>query len=137
MDPTCSPAETWGGMRRTSRPVFDKSANLESSAPELGRILQETLTLNSSLAEPLLTPDLLFELNKTLNANPFNPVDAGPADSRLDREASDLWNTCTSMSVSCGNNPEHLRVLAKVKALAYALLNSSQASDLLGLCLPC
>ncbi|KAJ5123881.1 Meiosis specific protein SPO22 [Penicillium bovifimosum] len=110
-------------------PVRSPAASLE----ELGLLLQRVLNTDSSPTAPILTPDALLELNNSLNTNPFNPVDTGLAASRLDRQATNLWNRCTVMTASHGSNPENLRMLAKVRAFAFALLNSSQAPDLLGL----
>ncbi|KAJ5554788.1 Meiosis specific protein SPO22 [Penicillium sp. DV-2018c] len=109
-------------------PTRTPAATLEA----LCLLFQRALNRCSLMGDPILTSEALLELNNSLNANPFNPVDTGLEASRLDRQATNLWNTCTVMSVTRASNPEHLRILAKVRAFAFALLNSSQDPDLMG-----
>ncbi|KAJ5463934.1 Meiosis specific protein SPO22 [Penicillium sp. IBT 31633x] len=99
---------------------------------ELAYLLQTTLSTPRALTQPLLTSDIILLLDAELNRNPFNYVNNGAGISRLDMVGTLLWNTCTELSLSRTGNPNDLRTLAKVRALAFAVLNRAVPSDLLG-----
>lgn len=82
--------------------------------------------------QPLLSPTVEVSINYELNRNPFDSVNNGNEITHLDVIGTLLWNTCTELSVSYAGNPSDLSSLARVRAIAFAVLNHAVPANLLG-----
>ncbi|KAJ9491475.1 hypothetical protein VN97_g1778 [Penicillium thymicola] len=88
-------------------------------------------TVNASTS-PLLAPNVIFRLDSDLNSNPFGIVVNMLNREQLDDIGTSLWNDCTDLMITRGDNPEDVLVLGKVRAIAFAVLNAAVTPDLLG-----
>ncbi|KAJ5780157.1 Meiosis specific protein SPO22 [Penicillium paradoxum] len=95
-------------------------------------LLQTTISAPYASTGPLLSPDIILALDNNLNRNPFNSRNTPQGNSRLDNLGTLLWNTCTQVSLSRADNPDDSQTLAKVRAVAFAVLNKAVPADLLG-----
>jgi hypothetical protein len=85
------------------------------------------------LGRPLLDSDTIAALDRELSHNPFSAVSSSGLDlKRLDVIGTSLWNTCSQLIATRGKSLADAQILAKVRALAFALLNLAVPSKLSG-----
>ena len=91
------------------------------------------LSAVNASTSPLLAPNVIFRLDSDLNSNPFNIVVNMLNREQFDDIGTSLWNDCTDLMITRGDKPEDVLVLGKVRAIAFAVLNTAVTPDLLGI----
>jgi hypothetical protein len=85
------------------------------------------------LGQPLLDANTIATLDLKISQDPFKyhwPVDQDFK--RIDAVGTSLWNTCSQLILTRGHNPADVQILAKVRTIAFAILNSIVPSKVSG-----
>lgn len=89
-----------------------------------------------TLGQPVLSPDIISQLDDQLNGDLLIVLNTPAGDDadlkRLDAIGTSLWNTCSQLIVARGQFSDDLCTIGKARALAFGLVNVAAPAKMLG-----
>ncbi|CAG8011136.1 unnamed protein product [Penicillium salamii] len=98
--------------------------------------LVQTNLSTVTLGQPVLSPDIISQLDDQLNGDLLIVLNTPAGDDadlkRLDAIGTSLWNTCSQLIVARGQFSDDLCTIGKARALAFGLVNVAAPAKMLG-----